>query len=289
MKPPPFDYHAPATLDEACALLSTLENAKVLAGGQSLMAMLNLRFVFPDHLIDINKLPGLDGIEVRAGRLVVGGLTRQRALEVDAAVARAAPIFAEALAVVGHRQTRNRGTLAGSLCHLDPAAELPLLALLHEATIRTAASGGRTRTLGASDFVTGFMMPGIAEDEIVTAVEFPLWPEGHGYAFVERARRHGDFAIASAACLLQTNAAGRIERIALGIGGIGSVPVRVPAAEADLLGTIADAPALDRAAGRVAGLEAVSDFHGSGAYRSSIATTLLRMAVATAYARAGTA
>ncbi len=286
MKPPPFTYHAPTTLEEACSLLSSLENAKVLAGGQSLMAMLNLRFVFPDHLVDINKLPGLDGIVVRNATLLIGALARQRAMEVNAEMARVAPIFAEALAVVGHRQTRNRGTLAGSLCHLDPAAELPLLALLHDATIHTAAGGGRTRAIPAQDFITGFMMPGIDEDELVVSVDFPLWSPRHGHAFVERARRRGDFAIASAACLLEVNDARLITRLALGVGGIGSVPVRVPQAEADLLDTTTDDPALARAAGRVAALDALSDFHGSEAYRRSIATTLLRIAVTTAYARA---
>src|SRR5262249_44797124 len=147
MKPPPFAYHRPASIEEACRLLATLENAKVLAGGQSLMAMLNLRYLYPDHLIDINKVPGLDGITIAGNRLSVGAMTRQRRMEIDADIARVAPIFAEALALVGHRQTRNRGTLGGSLCHLDPAAELPLVALVYDATIRTAKPDGAGRAI----------------------------------------------------------------------------------------------------------------------------------------------
>lgn len=286
MKPPPFEYHAPRTLEEACRLLSTLENAKVLAGGQSLMAMLNLRFVYPDHLIDINKVPSLDGIAIRDGRLSIGALARQRAVEVHEGVARAAPIFAEALAVVGHRQTRNRGTIGGSLCHLDPAAELPLLALLHGATLRTAASGGRGRAIPVDGFIAGYMTPGLEPDELLVGVDIPLWPAGHGYCFAERARRHGDFAIASAACLLVLDGAGRITRAALGVGGLGSVPVRLPDAEQDLLGTSGDPAAAARAASRCAPLEALSDFHGQGGYRRSIAAALVRTAVGTAYRRA---
>jgi aerobic carbon-monoxide dehydrogenase medium subunit len=288
MKPPPFEYHAPRSLDEACGLLARLENVKVLAGGQSLMAMLNLRYIYPDHLIDINKVPGLDGITVEAGQLSIGALVRQRHLEVHAQVRRAAPIFAEALCVVGHRQTRNRGTMGGSLCHLDPAAELPLVALLHDATVRIAAANTVVRTMPMQDFIAGYMSPAIGPEELVIGVAMPLWPPGHGHAFVERSRRHGDFAIASAACLLTADRAGRIRRAALGVGGLGPVPARVPEAEQDLVGSYGEAAVVQRAASRCAGLEALSDFHGQADYRRSIATALVRTAITTAYRRACT-
>jgi carbon-monoxide dehydrogenase medium subunit len=286
MKPPPFAYHRPASIEEACRLLATLENAKVLAGGQSLMAMLNLRYLYPDHLIDINKVPGLDGITIAGNRLSVGAMTRQRRMEIDADIARVAPIFAEALALVGHRQTRNRGTLGGSLCHLDPAAELPLVALVYDATVRTAKPDGAGRAIPIETFIAGFMSPAIDHDELVVGVDFPLWPAGHGSSFMERARRHGDFAIASAACLMVTDREGRIERIAIGVGGLGPVPVRVRAAEQALLGARASEDAFARAAACCEALEALDDFHGHAAYRRSIGTALVRRALASAYDRA---
>lgn len=286
MKPPPFEYHRPGSVDEACTLLATLDNAKVLAGGQSLMAMLNLRYLYPDHLVDINRVPGMDGIEIVGDTLSIGAMTRQRRIEIDEAIKHAAPIFAEALAVVGHRQTRNRGTIGGSLCHLDPAAELPLVALLHDATIRTAATGSRRRSVSVDEFIAGFMSPGIEWDELVIGVDIPLWPVGHGYAFVERSRRHGDFAIASAACLMTVDDAGCITRAAVGIGGVCDVPVRLPAAEAELIGKTGDAATLGRAAAHCADLEAISDFHGGADYRRSIAATLARTAITTAHRRA---
>jgi carbon-monoxide dehydrogenase medium subunit len=287
MKPPPFEYHLPKSIEEACELLARLDNAKVLAGGQSLMAMLNLRYVYPDHLVDINKVAGLDGIAVGADRLSIGSRTRQRDIEIDKDVARVSPIFAEALALVGHRQTRNRGTLGGSLCHLDPAAELPLVALVHDATVHTAKAGSAGRAIPIGSFIAGFMSPGIDPDELVASIDFPLWPAGHGYAFMERARRHGEFAIASAACLMVIDPAGRIERVAVGVGGLGSVPVRVAEAEQALLGTSGGEEAFAQAAAHCDGIEALSDFHGHAAYRRSIATALVRRALVSAYERAG--
>jgi carbon-monoxide dehydrogenase medium subunit len=286
MKPPPFEYHLPASVEEACGLLATLENAKVLAGGQSLMAMLNLRYVYPDHLVDINKVAGLDGIAVKPDRLSIGARTRQRHIEIDADVARVSPIFAEALAMVGHRQTRNRGTLGGSLCHLDPAAELPLVALIHDATVRAAKVGGTTRDIPIATFIAGFMSPAIDAEELVVGIDFPLWPAGHGYAFMERARRHGDFAIASAACLMTVDSAGRIARVAIGVGGIGSVPMRLTEAEKVLVGAAGGDESFARAAAHCDSVEALSDFHGHAAYRRSVAAALVRRSLATAYARA---
>jgi len=286
MKPPPFEYHAPASLDEACALLATLENAKLLAGGQSLMAMLNLRFLYPDHLIDINRIPSLCEITVHPDRLAIGAMVRQRALEVDPNVARTAPIFGETLPLIGHRQTRNRGTIGGSLCQLDPAGELPLLALLHDATVRTVAAGERRRTIPIAQFIGGFMSPTIEPDELVVGVDFPRWPDGHGYAFREHARRHGDFALASAACLLSLGDDGRIMKVAIGVGGIGSVPVRLSGAEAILAGSPGDPVTVEQASRQCADLEALSDVHGHAAYRRSVATALVRRAIAAALDRA---
>jgi len=281
MKPPPFEYFCPATLDEAVSLLAQKENAKILAGGQSLMAMLNLRYVFPDALVDINNLFDLAGIDVTAQRIRIGAMTRQRQMECDEALFNCLPIFRAALKLVGHRQTRNRGTLGGSLCHLDPASELPLLALLLDATVEVIGPAGQRR-VPASEFIAGFMMPGISADEIVTAVEFLPWRADHTFGFHEFARRHGDFAIASSAVQLERDRSGVIERAAIAIGGIGSVPQRHTEGEKLLIGTDGNAAAIASVIACCDRLELVGDFHGGVDYRLSVARTMLRRSLAAA-------
>jgi len=286
MKPPPFTYFRPGTLHEAIAILSRTENAKVLAGGQSLMAMLNLRYVFPDALVDINNLFDLAGLDIRPERIRIGAMTRQRRLELDAALFEVLPIFREALKLVGHRQTRNRGTIGGSLCHLDPASELPTLALLLDAEIEATGPQG-SRLMPVGDFITGYMMPGIAPDEIVTAVEIAPWSPTHGHAFHEFSRRHGDFAVASAAVMVERDGRGLVERCAIAIGGIGSVPQRHSAGEAALHGSDGGTAAVAAALESCTGLEVLGDFHGSPEYRLSVARAMLRKSLAVALARAG--
>src|SRR6266699_741947 len=220
MKPPPFSYHDPRTIGDVVGLLARLENAKLLAGGQSLMPMLNMRFVLPDHVIDLNRVEGLSFIRETDGALEIGGMTRQRDLEFSDVVRRRCPLMAEAIRLVGHRQTRNRGTLGGSLCHLDPSAELVSVAAALDATVTVNGPNG-AREIAFGAFPVAFMTPAIEQNELVTAVRFALWPPGHGHGFVEFARRHGDFAIVSAAVLLTEDSAGRITRASLTIGGIG--------------------------------------------------------------------
>src|SRR5215467_1251740 len=194
MKPPPFSYHDPRTISDAVALLGRLENAKLLAGGQSLMPMLNMRFVLPDHIIDLNRVEGLAFIRERNGALEIGAMTRQRELEFSDLVRQRCPLMHAAILNVGHRQTRNRGTLGGSLCHLDPAAELVSVAAALDAKVAVIGKSG-ARSIDFATFPVAYMTPAIELDELVTGVTFPCWPAGHGYAFVEFARRHGDFAI----------------------------------------------------------------------------------------------
>ena len=194
MKPPPFRYHDPDDLAEALDLVATLDNAKLLAGGQSLMPMLNLRLAFPDDVVDLNRIESLSHVSETAAGISIGAMTRQRELERSDLLVRACPVMHEALAQVGHRQTRNRGTIGGSLCHLDPSAELPVVAAALDATIRVSRRGG-SRSLPMSEFPAFYMTPAIEPDEIVTVIDFEPWPEGHGYAFVEFARRPGDFAV----------------------------------------------------------------------------------------------
>lgn len=286
MKPPPFEYHAPVTLEDACVLLATLENAKVLAGGQSLIPMLNMRFAFPDHLVDINGIPDLGAIVADRNLVTIGAIVRQRALEIDPQLALVAPIFSEALPLLGHRQTRNRGTIGGSLCQLDPAAELPLLALLHDATIRIASAGGRQRSVPMDQFIGGYLTPTIGPEELVVGIDIVPWSEGHGYAFYEYARRHGDFAIASVACLLDLDDDLRVVRAAIAVGGIGSVPARLPTAESLLVGFSVDAEIAAEAGRRCADLEVVGEAEGQAAYNSGVAAALVRRAVLRAFERA---
>lgn len=287
MKPPPFAYHRASSIPDAVRLLSQLDNAKLLAGGQSLMAMLNLRYLHPDNLIDINRIPELTGISVGKGVLRIGAMTRQQTIMASAEVRRVAPIFTEALAHVGHRQTRNRGTIGGSLCHLDPAAELPALALLHDATVTVVGPRGE-RKLAMPAFIADYMTPAIERDEMVTLIELPLWAAGHGYGFNEYARRHGDFAIAAAACLMDCAPDGRVERAAIALAGVAATPIRLTAAETALKGQKAGADVFAKAAAHCAGIGAIGDVHGSAEYRKKVAAAMVRRALTDAYGRAAT-
>lgn len=284
MKPPPFAYHRAHSIPEAIQLLSRLENAKLLAGGQSLMAMLNLRYLHPENLVDINRIPELGGISVEKGVLRIGAMTRQQAIKTSAEVLRTAPIFAEALAYVGHRQTRNRGTIGGSLCHLDPAAELPALALLHDAVVTVVGPRGE-RKIGMAAFIVDYMTTAIEADELVTLIEVPLWRAGHGYGFAEFARRHGDFAIAAVACLMECDADGRLTRVAISVAGVAATPIRLAAAETALTGKTADAEPFAAAVAHCADIAAVGDAHGSADYRKKVAAAMLRRALADAHGR----
>src|SRR5436305_12379637 len=200
MKPPPFSYHDPRTVGDVVGLLGRLDNAKLLAGGQSLMPMLNMRFVLPDHVIDLNRVEGLSFIRDNDGALEIGAMTRQRELEFSDLVARRCPLMHEAIRLVGHRQTRNRGTLGGSLCHLDPSAELVSVAAALDAMVVVSGPNGQ-REIDFASFPVAYMTPAIEPNELLTAARFPHWPERHGYAFVEFARRQGDFALVSAAAV----------------------------------------------------------------------------------------
>lgn len=282
MKPPPFIYHDPATVPEAIALMARLENAKLLAGGQSMMPMLNMRYLMPDHLIDLNKIGALAGIDELGDRIRIGAMTRQREMARSDLLAERCPIIAEALHHVGHRQTRNRGTFGGSLAHLDPAAELPLVASVLDAIVHIAGPDG-DRDLPFAEFPLAYMMPALAADELLTHVTLAPWQPGHGWAFEEFARRHGDFAIAAVAVLLEIDGDGAIDRVAISIGGVTEIPLRLKEAELLLKGAksdrFADASAV---AGRI---ESFEDIHASADYRCHLAGVLLERALLTAYDR----
>ena len=285
MKPPPFSYHDPRTVAEVVGLLDTLENAKLLAGGQSLMPMLNMRFVLPDHVIDLNKVDGLSYIRESGGALEIGAMTRQRELEFSDLVRRKCPLMYDAIRLVGHRQTRNRGTLGGSLCHLDPSAELVSVASAHDATVVVSGKNG-AREIEFAAFPVAYLTPAIEPNELVTAVRFPLWPESHGHAFVELARRHGDFAITSAAVLLTEDAGGKITRASVTLGGMGTAPIRARELEQALIGQDpTDDKWLRDACESCRKVEAIDDVHAPASYRQHLATVMSRRAIEQARAR----
>jgi aerobic carbon-monoxide dehydrogenase medium subunit len=288
MKPAPFDYHAPRTVAEAAGLLASLDNAKVLAGGQSLVPMMNFRYVIVDHLVDLAKISDLAGISVANGRMRIGAMTRQRDLEFSADVARLCPLMREALKHVGHRQTRNRGTIGGSLVHADPAAELPAVCAAQAALIEIASARGK-RTVPFSEFSVAFMTTAVAPDEIVTAIEIPLWPQGHGYGFHEFARRHGDFAVVGAAALVELDNDKTVRRASVTLCGVGQAPMPMPEAEAALVGKKPVAETIRAAARAAKALAPISDIHASPVYRRHLAQVLMGRALRDAVARCGTA
>jgi carbon-monoxide dehydrogenase medium subunit len=284
VKPPRFRYHGPRALDQALALLADLPNARLLAGGQSLMPLLNFRIAYPDDLIDLNRLPELTGIEERGPSIVIGAMTRQRALELSPVVRARLPLLVEALRHVGHRATRNRGTIGGSLCHLDPAAELPLVAGVHDAILHIRSRRG-TRTLPMSDFATAVMTPALESDELLAALELAPWGPGHGWGFAEFARGHGAFALAAVAVLV-TFDAGRIARSSIRLGGVAAGPLRVAAAEQILLGSAGDAAAITAAAAACGDIEPIEQPSAPAWYRRRLCSALARRALAEACARA---
>lgn len=284
MKPAPFDYVRPSSVGEALNLLATLEGAKVLAGGQSLMPMLNMRFVQPDYLIDVNRLD-LSYIRLDGDRIVIGAATRQRDLELSPLIQSHAPLFVEALAQVGHVQTRNRGTIGGSLCHLDPSAEIPAICMTMDADIVVQSAVRGKRVIPMRDFPVAFMTSSLEPDELVTEVQLPVWPASHGYALEEFSRRRGDFALASAAVLIAV-AGDIVERAAITIGGLATAPTRIPEAEQLLIGKDYRRLDLEQAAALCGRLEAISDAQASAKYRQQLAKVMASRSLARAVNRA---
>jgi len=284
MKPPAFSYHDPRSTAEVVGLLGRLDNAKLLAGGQSLMPMLNMRYVLPDHLIDLNRVDGLSYIRESNGALEIGAMTRQRDIEFSDLVRRRCPLMHEAIVQVGHRQTRNRGTLGGSLCHLDPAAELVSVAAALDAKIAVAGKNG-ARSVDFAAFPVAYMTPALEPDELLTGASFPCWSERHGFAFVEFSRRHGDFAIVSAAALIEEDPNGKVTRASVTLGGMGPAPLRARDLERALLGEKIDDKRLREMCEPLRKLDAVDDIHAPAAYRRQLATVLPRRALLKAHER----
>ena len=290
MKPSSFEYVAPRSLDEAVhSLASYAGAAKVLAGGQSLVPLMNLRLAAPEVLIDINGLDELGSLRAWDGGLSVGALVRQSTLERADLVRQRLPLLAEASALVGHPANRHRGTVGGSLAHADPAAELPAAMLALEATFIARGARG-IRSLAAADFFSGYLTTTLEPDELLTEIRVPGVPSSTGSAFLEISRRSGDFAICGAAALVTLNASGRCDRVRVALCGVGNGPVRARRVEEALVGELPAGPSLEDAAQRVVegiDFDPPSDIHGSAAYRRKLAIVMTRRAVELAAQRAG--
>jgi aerobic carbon-monoxide dehydrogenase medium subunit len=279
MKTPTFIYHRPETVDEALRVLADHEDAKVLAGGQSLVPLMALRLGQPDHLVDIGRLADLSYIREHEGGVAIGALARHADAEDSSLVASNAPLVAKAMRHIGHRAIRNRGTVCGSLAHADPAAELPAVALATDAMFVVRSVRGE-RWVPAALFFQGYLSSALEADEMLTEVRFPASAPRSGAAVVELSRRFGDYALAGVACLVALGSDGTVASCALSYFGVAATPVRVTQAESALIGRPPNAEAFTEAAAIVSEqLSPPDDAHGSSAYRKHLAGVLTRRAL----------
>ncbi len=287
MKPPSFEYSAPTTVDQAVALLAEHQGeAKILAGGQSLVPLLNMRLARPGIIIDVNRVADLDYIREEGGALIIGALTRQRTIERSEIVQRQQPLLHAATRFIAHPQIRNRGTIGGSLAHADPAAEYPAVAVALDAELRAVGPNG-VRSIKASDFFTTYLTTALQPDEMLTEIRLPSVPERQGWSFMEVSRRHGDFAMTGVAATLTLDG-DTCSAAWIVLFGVGPTPLRAPEAEGLLVGE-APSDALFEAAGakaREAVTEPLSDVHAPAEYRQHVAQVLTQRALAEALGRA---
>lgn len=288
MKPPRFEYFDPTSVDEALGLLRERgEDAKVLAGGQSLVPLLNFRLTRPPYLIDLNRISALDYIRPWDGGLAIGAMTRQRTVEKSPLVKDRCPLLDDVMPLIGHFQIRNRGTVGGSIAHADPAAELPAVAAALDADLVLRRAGGE-RVLKPPEFFRSYLTTALEPGELLVEVRLPATPPSTGYAFLEVSRRHGDFALVGVVALVTLDRERVCTNARLAFTGVGPVPVRVEAAERGLVGSRPDARAFQEAGRRVSeALSPDSDIHASAEYRKHVAGVLTARALGRALARAG--
>lgn len=297
MKPAPFEYCQPRSLEEALALLAEHgSGAKPLAGGQSLVPAMNFRVAQPAVLVDLNRVPGLDGVHADAGGLRLGSMVRHRILEQSAVVRKQAPLVAEAMPHVAHVPIRVRGTLGGSLAHADPAAELPALMIALDATVEMARTNGR-RSMSAADFFTGLYATALEDGELVTAVTIPRRPTGEGWAFEEVARRHGDYALAGAAAVVGVRPRSGPPRLSetvvyarVALFGVHERAALADSASRLLVGQTPTPAAIEAAAeAAVTDADPASDIHASRAFRQHLTRVVVHRVLTRALARASRA
>lgn len=289
MKPPVFEYHRPATLDEAIALLAQHgSDAKPLAGGQSLIPAMNFRLARPAILIDLNGVSELSFIQPANGTgLRIGAMARQRAVERSSAVAKVAPLLHETMPFIAHPQIRNRGTVGGSIAHADPAAELPAVAVALNAQCKVVSRRG-SRTIAAGEFYTGLFSTALAPDELLVEIVFPAAGPGNGWAFMEVARRHGDYALVGVAAAVTMDGRGRCREARIGLLSVGDGPVLAAEAARLLMGQQPSPEAIRAAADTAASrdVDPSGDIHASAGYRRHLVAVLVRRALSQAFERA---
>lgn len=288
MKPPRLAYCDPATVEETLtALADAGDEAKLLAGGQSLVPLLNFRVIRPSVLVDLNRVEGLSAIDHGAGGIRIGATVRQRTLELDTTLAERLPLLVEALGLVAHVPIRTRGTLGGSVAHADPAAEIPAVTLALQATMHVVGPDG-ARAIPASTFYLGPFTTGVEAGEVLVAVEFPRQPPGAGWAFLEIARVHGAFALVGVAAVVHVGADGTLADVRLALCGVGGTPVPIEGLDEIVAGERPTAALVDHVARRVRDtIEPFSDGQASADYRRELAGVLTERALRLAVSRAG--
>ena len=288
MKPPLFDYYDPTSLEEALALLKAHgDDAKILAGGQSLGPMLNMRLLHPVAIVDINRIEALGDYVPSPTGMRIGALTRHSRLEDDATLSQHQPLIAAALPFIAHRAIRNRGTIGGSLSHADPAAEWGALALALEVELVAQRAGQAARVVASHDFFVGLLSTALEPDELLTEIRAPAWPANRGWSFHEFSRRHGDFALAGVATTLDLGAAGNCDGARIALIGVGDRPMRAETAEQMLRGAPASRETFRAAAAAVSEeIDPLDDHHASATYRRRLATVLVEDALIEAAQRA---
>ena len=284
MKLPPFDYACPTTLPEAIELLASHDDAKAIAGGQSLVPMLAFRLAQPSLLVDLRKLADLRGIRISDAGVTLGAMVRWRDIEDDERLETAHPLLKAAIAHVAHYQIRNRGTVGGSIAHADPAAEMPGIAMTCDAEIAVVGKSG-AHVIQAADFFQGALTTALTTDEIIVEIRLPAWPAGRRWGFQEFARRRGDFAMAAAAVFYDQDERGKARNAHVGVIGVGDRPLRLTAVEDVLNGESIDEATIAKAdAATSAAVEPQDDIHASAAYRRSLVGTMVERALKSAAA-----
>ncbi len=287
MKPPPFEYAAPATVEEALALLGGDAEARPLAGGQSLVPLLNMRFARPTLLVDLARVEGLDGIEHENGRVRIGAMTRQRALERDEGIRQRIPLLTEATELIAHIAIRSRGTVGGSLAHADPAAELPVAAIVLDARLVVRSADEGRRSVPAAEFFVGPYTTALGPADLLEGIEIDAPPAGTGWAFLELTRVHGAFALVGVAALVGLDASGAVSRARLALCGVGGTPYAPEWLDEVVVGELPGEELFGAVGARVAdSVEPGGDAHADPQYRRRLAGVLTRRALALAARRA---
>ncbi|WP_037163534.1 FAD binding domain-containing protein [Rhodococcoides fascians] len=288
MKPPNFEYLRPESLDEALEMLAEdSDDSKILAGGQSLIPVLNFRMASPERLIDINRLSELAYIRSVDGTLRIGAMTRTAMLEKSGVIERKWPLLGDAVHWIAHAAIRNRGTVGGGVAHADSAAELPVAFIAMDATIVARSSKRGERTIPSREFFVGTMTTALEPDEILVEIRVPSLPRGHGFSFEEISRRNGDYGLAGAAVIVSIDDLGRCSEARISLLGAAQTPLRVPSAEQVLTGEVIDDAVVESAVQRACDVsEPTGDMHGSAEYRRSLVGVVLRRAINTAVERA---